>query len=391
MELSVTDIIAMLAALLLLIFSAFLLNLKKGNRINQLILSAFLFSNAMYIIGYLLFAFSDYVLPGGIHLFFIGTAFGFLFGPLLLFYSKSLVQNNFKLKWQDILHAVPFIAYNVIYGIYFHFEPTASKLEMIHRGSILPHPFGFWINLIMNTQILVYMSITLIYLIRYSGRIKSLYSSIHHLNLGWLELVVYAFLFMWILDFAQFLFRNTIGIDPQIAGFMTFVSITINFVFANLVIYKGLKQPEHFFRVEKELSKTKYEGSSISEAEIEVYLDKLQHFMNKEKPYLMSSLTLKELADKLDMNPRILSQIINDRKKQNFYDFINSYRIEDAKLLLANPAKRKMTILEILYGVGFNSKSVFNTTFKKYTGLTPSEYKKRHLPYHSHHTVQKSA
>jgi AraC-like DNA-binding protein len=113
--------------------------------------------------------------------------------------------------------------------------------------------------------------------------------------------------------------------------------------------------------------------------------------MNKEKPYLMSSLTLKELADKLDMNPRILSQIINDRKKQNFYDFINSYRIEDAKLLLANPAKRKMTILEILYGVGFNSKSVFNTTFKKYTGLTPSEYKKRHLPYHSHHTVQKSA
>ena len=113
--------------------------------------------------------------------------------------------------------------------------------------------------------------------------------------------------------------------------------------------------------------------------------------MSNEKPYLTSTLTLKELAERLDLNPRILSRVINERKNQNFFDFINGYRIDDAKMILSNPAKRKMTILEVLYGVGFNSKSVFNTTFKKNTGVTPTEYRKRYLPYHSHHTVQKSA
>jgi AraC-like DNA-binding protein len=391
MEISVTDIIAILAALQLLIFSFFLLSLKKGNRINQLLLSTFLFANAMYLIGYLLYEFIEYVLPGGIHFFFIGTSFGFLFGPLLFFYTKSLIKDNFHLKYKDAIHLVPFLIYNLLYIIYFHFESTAVKIEMISGGTVLPHPMGFWVNLLMNIQILIYMTITIIYLFNYRKEIKKLYSTTHHLNLGWLELVLYAFLFMWIIDFIHFLTRTTIGIDAETSGVLTFFSITINFVFANLVIYKGLRQPAHFFGIEKELPRTKYEGSQISDSESEIYLNKLLRYMMTEKPYLISTLTLKELSEKLEINPRTLSQIINDKKNQNFYDFINSYRIEDAKMILANPARRKTTILEVLYGVGFNSKSVFNTTFKKYTGVTPTEYRRRYSPSHSHHAVHKSA
>ncbi len=391
MQVSITDIIAIVAALQLFIFSIFLLNLKKGNRINQLILSAFLFTNAMYLIGYLLFVFSNFIMPEGVHFFFIGTSFGFLFGPLLFLYTKSLVRNNFKLTAYDILHLIPFITYNVLYSIYFHFESTAAKIEMISKGSVLPHPLGFWVNLLMNVLILIYMTITLFLLFRYRVRIKSLYSMIHNLNLGWLELVIYAFLFMWIIDFTQFLFRNTIGIDPEVSGILTFISVTINFVFANLVIYKGLKQPDHFFNVEKELPKIKNDNNSVPDKESISYLEKLQHYMANEKPYLNSTLTLKELSDRIEINPRILSKVINEKMKQNFFDFINSYRIEEAKMILSNPAKRKMTILEILYGVGFNSKSVFNTTFKKNTGYTPTEFRKKYLPYQSPHAVQKSA
>jgi AraC-like DNA-binding protein len=58
---------------------------------------------------------------------------------------------------------------------------------------------------------------------------------------------------------------------------------------------------------------------------------------------------------------------------------VNRYRIEEAKRLLTNPPDKKITVLEVLYEVGFNSKSSFNTLFKKYTGLTPSEFKKQHL------------
>ncbi|HSD62458.1 MAG TPA: AraC family transcriptional regulator [Ignavibacteriaceae bacterium] len=390
MQISVTDIIAITATFQLLIFSFFLLSLKRGNRINHLLLAAFLFTNAMYIIGYLLFAFSENILPAGVHFFFIGTSFGFLFGPLLLLYTKSLVQSNFQLKKKDLLHTIPFIIYNLLYSIYFHFKPTDLKMEMLHQGNVLPHLVGFWVSLLMNVQILIYMAVTLFILMDYSKRIKSMYSTIHHLNLGWLELVLYAFLAMWLIDFAHFLIRNNIGISPEVSGYLTLISITINFVFANLVIYRGLKQPYQFFVIEKELPKTKSDNNMISDEESNIYLEKLLAYMSAEKPYLISTLTIKELSERLEINPRILSRIINEKKHQNFFDFINSYRIDDAKMILSNPAKRKMTILEILYDVGFNSKSVFNTTFKKYTGATPTEYRKNYLR-HFHHTIHKSA
>ncbi len=391
MRISLTDIIAIIAALQLFIFSFFLISLKKGNRLNQLLLSAFLFANAMYLVGYLLFAFSDYIMPVGAHFFFIGTSFGFLFGPLLFLYSKSLTSNNFHLKNPDLLHLIPFLVYNLLYAIYFHFEPVSLKIQMLERGSVLPYSLGFWIGLLMNIQILIYMWLTLFLVFRYSRRIKSLYSMIHNLELGWLELVLYAFLFMWLIDFAHFLLRNTGYISPELSGYLTLISIAINFVFANLVIYKGLKQPLQFFDVEKELPKSKNDHLVIPEQQSERYLQKLMNYMSSEKPYLTSTLTLKELSDRLEINPRILSKIINEKKNQNFFDFINRYRIEDAKMILSNPAKKKMTILEVLYGVGFNSKSVFNTTFKKYSGVTPTEYRKKYLPYHSQHNIHKSA
>lgn len=101
--------------------------------------------------------------------------------------------------------------------------------------------------------------------------------------------------------------------------------------------------------------------------------------MASNKPFLAPELTLDQLALQLSLRPRVLSQVINDRLGQNFYDFINRYRIQEASRLLTNPKDRKITILEVLYEVGFNSKSSFNTLFKKYTGLTPSEFKKKSL------------
>ncbi len=391
MRISLTDIIAIIAALQLFIFSFFLLNLKKGNRLNQLLLSAFLFVNAMFLTGYLLFSFSEYIMPVGVHFFFIGTSFGFLFGPLLFLYTRSLTSDHFRLTKYDLLHLIPFAVYNLLYANYFYFQPAAIKIKLLESGTVLPYPLGFWVGLTMNLQILIYMTLTLIAVLRYSRSIKSLYSMIHHLELGWLELVLYAFLFMWLIDFTHFLLRNTGGISPELSGYLIFISIAINFVFANLVIYKGLKQPLQFFDVEKRLPKSKSEHPGFTGNESEMYLEKLLKYMSAEKPYLTSTLTLKELSERLEMNPRILSKIINEKKNQNFFDFINRYRIEDAKIILSNPAKRKMTILEVLYGVGFNSKSVFNTTFKKYAGITPTEYRRKYLPYHSHHTIPESA
>ncbi len=79
----------------------------------------------------------------------------------------------------------------------------------------------------------------------------------------------------------------------------------------------------------------------------------------------------------MKLRPKLLSQAINEGLGKNFFEFINRYRIEEAKRLLTDPADKKITVLEVLYQVGFNSKSSFNTVFKKQTGLTPSEFKKK--------------
>jgi AraC-like DNA-binding protein len=119
----------------------------------------------------------------------------------------------------------------------------------------------------------------------------------------------------------------------------------------------------------------KYAHSTLSEEESKKFHEKISNFMESEKPYLDPNLSINDLSDKLDLNVRILSQVINNTLRLRFFDFVNKYRIRDAKVLLEDPPDPKITILEIMYQVGFNSKSSFNTAFKKFTGTTPSEIK----------------
>jgi len=105
-------------------------------------------------------------------------------------------------------------------------------------------------------------------------------------------------------------------------------------------------------------------------------LEMLQNYMTEEKPFKDDSLSLDQLAEKLYISPRYLSQVINTCLSQNFYTFINSYRVEEAKALLSNPLNRDESVLAIAYDSGFKSKTSFNTIFKKMTGMTPSQYKK---------------
>ena len=98
--------------------------------------------------------------------------------------------------------------------------------------------------------------------------------------------------------------------------------------------------------------------------------------MLKNEPYLDSSLTIQNLAEQVKMPVKDLSVLINLFMNKHFFDFINEYRIEKAKEILRDPSQKDLTILEVLYEVGFNSKSSFSTSFKKYTGTTPTDFRK---------------
>ena len=101
--------------------------------------------------------------------------------------------------------------------------------------------------------------------------------------------------------------------------------------------------------------------------------------MENEKPYLDTKLGLKELAEDLDISVHHLSQVINEKLGKNFFEFVNGYRVAEVISLLKNPQYKRYTLLAIAYDSGFNSKSRFNSVFKKNTGFTPSKYIKQDI------------
>ena len=101
-------------------------------------------------------------------------------------------------------------------------------------------------------------------------------------------------------------------------------------------------------------------------------------YMSGEKPYKNQSFTINELAKGIAIPVGVISEHMNKNLGKNFFEFVNEYRIEEAKRMLISNEYKESTILEILYEVGFNSKSVFNSLFKKNTKLTPKEFRRKY-------------
>jgi AraC-like DNA-binding protein len=121
----------------------------------------------------------------------------------------------------------------------------------------------------------------------------------------------------------------------------------------------------------------KYSTVAIDGERMEKAFAELHALMEEEKAYLDPDLTLKKLAQQLKIHYNHLSRIINERFEMSFNNYVNRYRIEEAKKRLADPAERNKNIVEIMYDVGFYSKSTFNTAFKKFTGMSPSEFRRK--------------
>ncbi|UCH94195.1 MAG: helix-turn-helix domain-containing protein [Candidatus Aminicenantes bacterium] len=128
---------------------------------------------------------------------------------------------------------------------------------------------------------------------------------------------------------------------------------------------------------EEKRKKEKYKTSALLPETVDQVLPQLTRLMEKEKAFLDPDLSLKKLSQQLHVHYNHLSRIINEHMGKTFNDYINSFRIEEAKAKLADPAEDQKTILEIAYDTGFYSKSVFNTAFKKFTGMTPSQFRRK--------------
>ncbi len=148
---------------------------------------------------------------------------------------------------------------------------------------------------------------------------------------------------------------------------ITFLLMLIALGAMSFYIYK--KRP--FSRQEK------YKSSPLNPHVAEECIRKLRHLMEVEKAYLDTDLSLQSLAEKLSITSRVLSQVLNEKMDQNFSDFINFYRVEEAKKMLQDPRRAQKKIIALAFEVGFNTKVAFYNAFKKFTHMTPAQYREK--------------
>jgi AraC-like DNA-binding protein len=199
------------------------------------------------------------------------------------------------------------------------------------------------------------------------------------IDLSWLEYIISSILLLSLVVTLYNIFFNALTLNVFINSFL----LVVIFVIA----YNSLKQKEIFpldenlrkeiISLEDESQTDELKKKLIQDSDLIKFKNKLIELMNVQKPYLDSELNLIKLAELINMTPHQLSYIINTGFNENFFQFINTYRVEKAKELLVKEEMNKLSILGIAFESGFNSKTSFNTTFKKITGQTPSEFKKK--------------
>ncbi len=367
MGLSLISLLSFLITFQLLFVSIFLITHKKGNRRNNILLGT-IFILIAWNMGDLTLQMNDIVLKWKF-LQHIDDGFFLLYGPIIYLYAQGVIYRDFQFTRRDLLHLIPFLLLTVILlasGNY-----TQGTSEEILRNEL---PWQFYlIGGVMYTHVFVYLGLTYRSLWNYRKIIKNKFSQIDQINLDWLSFSLNTFGLITIVS----LIHNFIALVENRIVFMGTLVLLLIFIFyfVNRVILKALHQPEIFAGITQNET-SKYQGSNMTPDQVEAYKNQLLAMLSAEKSYLDPQISIADLSDKLAISTKQLSQVINQSFDKSFFDFINSYRIQEVQQILKTSRDDKLTVLEAMYQAGFNSKSSFNTAFKKETGQTPTEFRK---------------
>lgn len=382
MELNIIDIISIILVFVSLLFAVFLFTLKTENRTSNLLLGLFLVINAQdagsQFVGYFIYPYY----PGWGML--ISSTIFFKM-PLLYLYILSVIYADFKLKPKHLLHCIPFVIITIVlipryYGVDFD-----GKMSFNSHGSFDRMPEIKFMYLLVHLQIIGYLIASFFSVKKYKTLLLENYSNASLFNYKWL----FTLLVIFAIESGVASIKNVymfLKIEDAYYYSLVFTSI-LALGFIIWLVFKALQSPEFFRGIDSNLQlvknianeEEKSDSNTERDTEIQILIDKLELFMKQNEPYLDPSLTLYNLAKQIEIPDRDLSILINRDLDQHFFDFVNGYRIRKSMEILRDPNKSEFTVLEILYDVGFNSKSSFNTAFKKYTGLTPTQFRKKNL------------
>lgn len=305
----------------------------------------------------------------------LANVFALAIGPCLYFSVLSFTQIDFTLKSGQAIHFLPWFV---------HFLLFLLGLWLVGPNPIVRlTPSIIWLFRLVDVftyvalcQAVVYIVLSLRQLDRHQRTIQLFASATNQIDLRWMQ---------------RFLV-GVMGLVLMWAGILFFTDNYSAPIYAvplfGLFYYLGyyaLNQPAIYAPAEAVaiaalLTETESPNATVSllsPAELEDWKTTLLDWMAKQKPYTEPAFTLPQLARQVNLSTHKLSYVINQGFGENFFQWVNRYRVEESKRLLSDPGKQHLNILQLGYEAGFNSKTVFNTTFKQQTGLSPSAFQRQ--------------
>ena len=379
-NMAIGNLIILIGAAQGIFLSVVLWNLKEGKKISHRLLAAFLFIFALQMVYFVVWD-SKLILKVP-HLSMVMAPFDFALGPLFYFYARTLSQQHFKFERKDRMQfGLVIVGYT--YFANFYSESAAEKIQ--YNLQSYDHMPEFWsrFSFASTIQTSVYMLLTLLVLARPTRTVKKYYSSIEKIDLGWIKTIMFFIVFAFfscglisIIGYKWSNYYSNIAFSFSIYA-MGYYGMKQKSIFTDLREEVTLDEPEPaVIRPEpEEVISNKYEKSGLDKDRALEFMTRLDEQVVKEKLYTNPELTLQQLADTLNISLHHLSQILNQYKQQNFFDYINQLRVEEFKRAVLDPSRQHLSLLGIAFDCGFNSKAAFNTAFKKYTGTTPSAYR----------------
>jgi len=288
-------------------------------------------------------------------------------GPILYLYVSSITRSDFRIRAGHGLHLLPALAGCATLAI---FELDANDLR--YDWPYEPHPLQAAVNHLWDGVKLVplgYALAAIVQVRRYQVQLKDEYSHFSTTGPNWLKVLTMGFFISWSWSaFAHLMARFS---TPETADYLGIADNYVTFILINALFTYSLVYAHQLLTIRTE-SVRPHEREKPSDSAVE----RVKQLMDQDKVYLKHNLNIEQFAKRVELPVKEVSSVINKHFGTNFFEFINSYRIDEAKRLLADPNLTDKTILDILMDSGFNSKSAFHRFFKRLVGMSPSEYRR---------------
>lgn len=310
---------------------------------------------------------------------FYGTRYGawLLLGPLYYFYVRSIAGRSTK-PLELVLHFSPFLLFWLVLPLLttrmiehqqVHYGMLSTFYPFIKGMSVLQYVYSALFAL-QFVHVFVYLMISYRNTQQYESSLKSLYSKVDTGTIRWLKtlnillMIVVVFVSIFLAVFFVYRTYNR-DVDYLYVVPMAILTYIISYKLAGVEWTSGTAAEEKI---------QKYERTALKSGEALRIRKQLEDYMPGSKPYLNNELRLSDLADQINVQPHHLSQVINDQLDLTFFDYVNKYRVEEAKrLIIQEPGS---TLLEIAFKSGFNNKTSFSNAFKKFTTQTAVDFRK---------------